>query len=50
MIWEGRRWWWAVGNAGALQRIRPKLTAAQIRLPKAAVTVLLKLLSLRTSC
>ena len=46
MIWERRRWRWAVGSAGAYQGIRPEMTTAQIRLrrPKGAVTVFLKLL------
>jgi hypothetical protein len=46
MIWERRRWRWAVGSAGAYENIRPKLTTAQIhfRRPKEAATVLLKLL------
>ncbi len=44
LIWERRRWRWAVGSAGAYEYIRPKLTTAQIRLrrPKEAVSVLLK--------
>ena len=46
MVWERRRWRWAVGSAGAYEYIRPKLTTAQIhfRRPKTAATVLLKLL------
>jgi hypothetical protein len=46
MIWERRRWIWAVGSAGAYEYIRPKLTTAQIRhrRPKGAATVFLKLL------
>jgi len=44
LIWERRRWRWAVGSAGAYENICPKLTTNQIHLRrlKGAAIVLIK--------